>query len=77
MEGQEITDKFLISNYPTTSGQTIPDFLEKDQWIFMSEPFYLKWNEAISEETELKFEILIKLSDGQEFLFEEEVMKIK
>ncbi len=77
LKEEEITDRFLISNYPTIAGQTIPSFLENDHRIFMGEPFYLRWNESIANETELNFDILIKLSDGQEFKFEDEVMKIK
>jgi hypothetical protein len=43
----------------------------------MGEPFYLRWEGSISNETELTFDIFIKLDDGQEYFFEEEVMKIK
>lgn len=77
LEDQEITDRFLISNYPTTTGQTITMFFENEQVMYMGEPFYLRLNETISNETELNFDIQIKLSDGQEFNFEDEVMKIK
>jgi hypothetical protein len=77
LEDQEITDRFLISNYPTTTGQTITLFLENDQVMYMGEPFYLRLNETISNETELNFDILVKLNDGQEFKFEDQVMKIK
>jgi hypothetical protein len=77
LKDQEITDKFLISNYPRPSGENITYFLENEQWIFMGEPFYLRWEGSISNETELTFDVFIKLDDGQEYFFEEEVMKIK
>jgi hypothetical protein len=76
-EDQEVTDRFVISNYPSMNSESITSFLENEQWIFLGEPFYLRWVNSIAKETELQFDIFIKLSDGKEFLFEDEVMKIK
>lgn len=77
LEGQDISDFFLMSNYPTTTGQMITSYIETGQRIFMGEPFYLRWNKSITNDTELNFDIMVKLSDGQEFKFEKELMKIK
>lgn len=77
LEDQEVTNRFVISNYPSMNAESITSFLENEQWIFLGEPFYLRWEDSISKETELQFDVFIKLSDGQEFFFENEVMKIK
>ncbi|WP_194976883.1 hypothetical protein [Aquiflexum lacus] len=77
LEAQDISEKFLISNYPSIDGQAIISLLEEEQKFYLGESFFLKWNESITGETELIFDIFIKLSDGQEFLFADEVMKIK
>lgn len=77
LEEQDISEKFLITNYPSIDGQAIVSFLEEEQKFYLGESFFLKWNDFISGETELIFDIFIRLSDGQEFLFTDEVMKIK
>ena len=75
--GADLRRFFLIKEYPTLSGRSIEDFLTDEPRFYLGENFYLEWNSPLTEDTELTFDLEIKLSNGEIFNFENEVMKIK
>jgi hypothetical protein len=75
--GTDISSHFTLSDFPYLSGKSISEFLSSGQKIVLYEGFFLNWNTALLQYSELVFDIEIKLSNGNNYYFEDEKMKIQ
>jgi hypothetical protein len=75
---QDISERFLVTDFPQFEGKPIAELLEEERKLELGESLFIQWKEDFpGEKLELVFDIMISLSDGQEFILEDEVMRIK
>lgn len=76
--GQDISDRFTLTDFPQFVGKPITEFIQEKENFTTGDGLFLQWAEDIAGGTlELEFMIKLKLDDGKEFIFENEIMKIK
>jgi hypothetical protein len=75
--GTPISSQFTISDYPHLTGDTILDFLASGKSLFLGEGIFLKWESVLKEDSELVFDIEIKMTNGDVFSFQDEKMKLR
>jgi hypothetical protein len=74
--GTDISEYFLITDYPTSSGVSISAYLEDKPKLYLGEGLFLKWNSTLMENSELVFDIQVNLNNGKSFIFENEKMML-
>jgi hypothetical protein len=75
---QDISERFLVTDFPQFEGKPIAELLEEERKLELGESLLIQWKDDLQGGTlELVFDIIISLSDGQEFILENEVMRIK
>jgi hypothetical protein len=75
---QDISERFLVTDFPQFEGKTISQYLIEGKKLELGESLLIQWKDDLLGGTlELLFDIEIKLSDGQEFVLENESMRIK
>lgn len=74
--GTDISEYFVATGYPTSSGESISAYLADNPNIYLGEGLFLKWNFPLAENSELIFDIQIKLNNGESFIFENEKMML-
>jgi hypothetical protein len=75
--GIDISSHFTLSDFPHLSGKSISEFLSSGQKIILYQGFFLNWNTALLQYSELVFDIDIKVSNGNNYYFQDEKMKIQ
>ncbi|MCL6261416.1 hypothetical protein M3O96_20115 [Aquiflexum sp. TKW24L] len=75
--GSDISSHFTISDYPHLSGESISDYLASGKRMFLGEGLFLKFESALIEDSDLMFDVEIKLSNGNNYYFQNEKMKIQ